>query len=121
MVVFSPKLELITLEVLFILNDSIVLLNPNFSVNAISISCSPFFLWSVSLFYSEKCKRRVGLSCPSYVVPGECPAAPENVVGLPLSHAWEGQEELLVLESWKTTTACTGFLVQAKIYQFTAK
>lgn len=76
---------------------------------------------SVSLFYSENCKRRAEVSCPSWIVPGQYSAAPEKVVGLPLSHAWERQEELLVLEFQKTKTVCTGFLVQAKIYHFKAK
>lgn len=64
MVVFSPKLELITLEVFFILNDSIVLLNPNFSVSAISISCSPFFFGQCHCFIQKSAKGGLGFLAP---------------------------------------------------------
>lgn len=55
MVVFSQILELVTLEVFFILNDSIILLNPNFSLSAIYISCSllVFFLVSVIVLFRK--------------------------------------------------------------------
>lgn len=66
MVVFSPKLELITLEVFLILNDSVVLLNPNFSVSSMSISCSLFkiFFGQYYCFIQKSAKGGLGFLAP---------------------------------------------------------
>lgn len=65
MVVFSQILELVTLEVFFILNDSIILLNPNFSLSAIYISCSLLvFFGQCHCFIQKSAEGGLGFLAP---------------------------------------------------------